>query len=163
MLRRELAEPREAHGVATLQRVGNRVEHRVHRLPGVLLAQTALRRNPIDELLLSHELLLPLDFTTTARDPNSRTVSAQLCGFRPTVNHAGRMSRARNRGQRRTPARARASTPPSSRSTTQTAERHSSPAARSAWTASRSAPPVVTTSSTRQTRSPESNAPSIRF
>ena len=51
---------------------------------------------------------------------------------------------------------ARAPAPPSSRSTTQIAVRHSVPAARSASTASAAAPPVVTTSSTRQTSSPGS-------
>ena len=65
-----------------------------------------------------------------------------------------RSSPARNSECRRTPILARASEPPSSRSTTQTAWRTTSPASRRADTASASAPPDVTTSSTRHTSSP---------
>ena len=64
------------------------------------------------------------------------------------------MSAARKSGTRRTALRASASAPPSSRSTTQMAVRHSSPASRSASTRLPRRPPLVTTSSTRQTSSP---------
>ncbi len=73
------------------------------------------------------------------------------------------MSAARNSGHKRTARRARASAPPSSRSTTQTAFEHSRPASRRAATASAAAPPLVTTSSRRHTRSPGENVPSRRF
>ena len=69
---------------------------------------------------------------------------------------------ARKSGTKRTDWRASASMPPSSRSTTQTAVVHSRPSDRSASTALAAAPPLVTTSSTRQTSSPAEYSPSTR-
>ena len=85
-----------------------------------------------------------------ARNPNN--------GDRISLNHAvcrtaaADVARRATSGRSRTAARASASAPPSSRSTTQTAVETRSPASRSASTASSAAPPEVTTSSTRQTQ-----------
>src|SRR5215203_3272820 len=119
-------------------------------------ASTASAASRFEILALSATFSTNSCFVTSASlwnvvsqaDPNSQALSAQPCGF-AAVFCAGSKSPARNSGTRRTPRRARASAPPSSRSSTQTAIRHSRPASR--------------TSSTRHTRSPGSNTPSSRF
>ena len=100
------------------------------------------------------------DRQTLAQDPNN------AIGYRSTMRLAARLSdlatrataagagRPRGRARRRRPPRGRRRRPRS---------RRAGPASRSASTASSAAPPEVTTSSTRQTRSPGSNGPSIRL
>ena len=118
----------------------------------VALAEAALRRHGVDELLLGHLELLLWTRWTTGRYRTLRTVSAQPCGFR--IVRPRRFPPHERAGSRRTPRRASASAPPSSRSMTQMAVRHSKAACRSARTASTAAPPDVTTSSIKMTRSP---------
>src|SRR5512133_2374629 len=158
----ELADPRERHLASRAQHIGDRVQEGVYRLARVALRDTCLVRDPVDELLLCHEHPPSERCRLAQTDPNSQAVSAQPCGF-AAVFSAESNSPARNSGTRRAPRRARASAPPSSRSSTQTAIRHSRPASRTASSASTTAPPEVTTSSTRQTRSPGSKTPSRRF
>src|SRR5204862_3206363 len=52
VLRRELPETRERDRVATLERLGHRIEKRVHGLRRVALRKTALRRDLVHKLLL---------------------------------------------------------------------------------------------------------------
>src|SRR5262245_35899381 len=160
--RRELAETGEIDLVTPLERVRDRVEHGVDRFAGFAATETAAVRDRVDELLLGHLGPPPLDMMEHGAEPTTPRHSAQPCGF-ATADRGGTTSATRNRGCRRTPRRARQSTPPSSRSMTHIAVLHSSAACRTARTASAAAPPDVTTSSTSTTRSPGSNAPSSRF
>src|SRR5262249_47343254 len=154
-LGRELPKPREGHFATTFERVGDRVEESVNGLCRVPTGEARLRGDLVYELLFRQVPLLLSTVQTTGKDPNSPTGLAQPCGFAGIFGVAMR-SEARKRGLRRTAWRARASAPPSSRSTTHTAVRTVKPAARNASTASRRAPPDVTTSSTRHTHSPSS-------
>ena len=125
-------------------------------LAGVARRELAPPSHLRHELLLGHVPLL-LSFACPGRiDPNRAAI-------RSTSGFAARSSPARKSGRSRTACRASASAPPSSRSTTQTAVCTTRPDARSASTESSSAPPEVTTSSTRQTHSPSSYGPSSRF
>src|SRR5579862_3078835 len=139
LLRLELPEAGERDVAAASQGVGDRLEERVDRFPGVAGRELASPGHLRDKLLLVHCRLLSLDHPT-------------LTGYFACA----RSSPARKSGRSRTAWRASASAPPSSRSTTQTAVFTTSPASRSAVTDSSSAPPEVTTSSTRQTHSPAS-------
>src|SRR5205807_206799 len=95
-------------------------------------------------------------------EANRQVGPAQPCGFAALFG-VSRSSVTRKIGRSSTDSPARASEPPSSRSTTQTAVSMTRPASRRADTDSSSAPPEVTTSSIRQTLSPSSYAPSTRF
>src|SRR5262249_8311466 len=159
---RELSESREVDLIAPRQRVRDRLEHGVDGLGRLALAEATPLGDCIDELLLCHLGPPPLDLIDHAPEATSRralsaqpSLSARLF---PSTTSAARKS-----GCSRTPRRARVSTPPSSRSMTQMAVRHSSAACRRARTASAAAPPEVTTSSIKMTRSPAAYAPSIRF
>src|SRR6185295_3500268 len=154
-LRRELAESGEGHLAATLERVRDRIEKGVNRLGRVPAREPGFRRDLVNELLFRQDLLLLSTVRITGKDPNSRVGPAQPCGF-AAVFGLTTMSDARKIGRRRTARLARASAPPSSRSTTQIAVRTVRPASRSASTASSNAPPEVTTSSIRHTHSPSS-------
>src|SRR6266545_4079226 len=149
-------------GAAALQRLGNRVEEGVDRLRCVASREPRFRRNLVNELLFRQVPLLLSTVATTGKDPNRRVGLAQPCGF-AGVFAASRISLARKIGRSRTARRSSASAPPSSRSTTHTAVWTMSPASRRASTASRRAPPEVTTSSITHTQSPSSKAPSTRF
>src|SRR6266540_231878 len=162
VLRRELSEAGERHLSAAPQCLGDRIEESVNGPGGVAAREAGLRCDLVYELLFRQVPLLLSTVRTTGRDPNSPVGLAQPCGF-AGVFGLFRMSATRKIGRRRTPRRARASPPPSSRSTTQTAVRTVNPALRSVSTASRTAPPEVTTSSTTHTHSPSSYAPSTRF
>ena len=163
VLRRELPEAGEGDLFAASKRLGDRVEKRVDGFCGVPSVQAALRAQPVPRTPAWSRGSPPLDvLQTSCEDPNSDPVSAQPCGFAAVFRRPS-SSPARKSGLSRTPWRASSSTPPSSRSTTQTAVRHSRPASRSASTAATAAPPEVTTSSTRHTRSPGSNTPSSRL
>src|SRR4029453_1334633 len=161
-VRREFAEAREGNLAAALQRVGDRVEERVNGLRRIATREVRAPRDLVNELLFRQVPLLLSTVRTTAQDPNSSVGLAQPCGF-AGVFGLSRRSAARKIGRSSTPSAASASGPPSSRSTMQTAARTVSPASRSARTASSNAPPEVTTSSTTQTVSPSSYAPSTRF
>src|SRR6058998_3883656 len=154
-LRRELSEAREGHFAAALQRVGDRFEEGVNGLGRVPAREVGPLGDLVNELLFRQVPLLLSTVGTTGKDPNSRAGLAQPCGF-AALFLAFWTSNARKIGRSSTISRARASAPPSSRSTTQIAVSTVRPASRSAETASRSAPPEVTTSSTRHTRSPSS-------
>src|SRR5579862_5523391 len=161
LLARELPETGERDVPPALERVGDRFEEGVDRLARVTSRQLTPPRDLVDELLLGHVLPPVLDRFTGLDDPTKTPVPAQPCGFAGLFASAS-SSPAVNRGRNRTARRASASVPPSSRSTTHTAVCTTSPADRSASTDSSSAPPDVTTSSTRHTQSPASNGPSIR-
>src|SRR6266511_4011980 len=161
-LGRELPETGKRHVLAALQRLGNRVEEGVDRLRCVASREPRFRRNLVNELLFRQVPLLLSTVATTGKDPNRRVGLAQPCGF-AGVFAASRISLARKIGRSRTARRSSASAPPSSRSTTHTAVWTMSPASRRASTASRRAPPEVTTSSITHTQSPSSKAPSTRF
>src|SRR5437588_4357070 len=61
VLRGELPEPGEVHGLARLERIRDGIEKRVHGLLGITLVEAASGRHPIHEFLFGHEpLLLPL-------------------------------------------------------------------------------------------------------
>src|SRR4029078_3258267 len=164
-----LPEAREVDLAAALQCVGDRVEHRVHCLGRVAPRQIGLLGHLVDELLLRHSRssLPGCQVGITAQDPSRVQLSAQPCGFAALLDSSS-SSVGRYRARMRTPTRARASAPPSARtstetpaphsarSTTQTAVPTSRPASRSASTASIAAPAEVTTSWKRQTGSPRS-------
>src|SRR5437588_6601344 len=69
ILRRELPETGEGHVLATPERIGDRVEHRVDRLGGIAPAQAASLSDRVNELLLSHVLSPPVDDPRTAWAP----------------------------------------------------------------------------------------------
>src|SRR6185295_19172354 len=145
-----------------LQRVRDRVQHGVDRSASLTLGHAGRIGYGVHEILLSHFLLLTSDSVfTDPGEPNSPPDLAQPCCF-PGLLRSSSNSLARKSERSRTPRRASASEPPSSRSTTQTAFRTTRPSSRTADTASASAPPDVTTSSRRHTSSPGSNGPSIR-
>src|SRR5262245_354495 len=153
LLGRELPESRERDLAAALEGVGDRVQECIDGLGRVSARKACLRGDLVYELLFRQVPLLLSTGSDTGKNPNSGIGLAQPCGF-AGVFSAARTSVARKIGRRRTPLRARASAPPSSLSTTQIAVRTVRFASRSPSTASRSAPPDVTTSSTTQTQSP---------
>src|SRR5581483_5805113 len=149
----ELAEAREVDRVAGLQRLGDGLHEGVDGLAGVAGREAALRRDLVDEVLLRQSL--PPGWDAGGSDvPKKANNGVGYRSTKPFSPAQGRISEPRKRACRRTAARARASAPPSSRSTTQTAFDTRSPSPRRASTASSAAPPEVTTSSTRQTQSP---------
>src|SRR6478736_8756314 len=152
---RELPESCEVDLIPAPERLGDRFQHGVDGLGRLALAEPASLGNGVDELLLGHLGPPPLDVIDHAPQATSPSrLSAQpslSTRYLPSTTSAARKS-----GCSRTPRRARASTPPSSRSMTQMAVRHSSAAWRRARTASAAAPPEVTTSSIKTTRSPAS-------
>src|SRR5438093_4377918 len=149
LLRRKLPKAREGHLLAAAQSLRDRIKKCVDSLCRVTLRQPALRRDPVDEVSFRHCLSFRL-CRGTARQPNRKSqdhATMRVCGpFQALMTACARKS-----GSSRTASRASASAPPSSRSTTQTAARQVKPASRRARTASTAAPPLVTTSSTRQT------------
>jgi hypothetical protein len=59
VLRRELAEPCKGDLFPVFQRVGDRIDHRVHGLARFAAAEAALLRHSLDEFLLGHVLSSP--------------------------------------------------------------------------------------------------------
>src|SRR4051812_5208670 len=150
---RKLAEAREVDRVAALEGLGHGLHEGVDGLAGVASREAALRRDLVDEVLLRQSLPPGSGCRLVRPWPKRLTTAsdtAQPCGFAALSPSSEPVKRERSR----TAARARACTPPSSRSTTQTALETRIPASRRASTASIAAPPEVTTSSTRQTQSP---------
>ena len=163
--RGELAEAGEAHRLAALQRLGDRVEERVDRLAGVTRATGRSCPPPrsTKSCFVTFLSSCRCQYTSAAADPNSPP------RFGSTMRFCGSFLRleqvcAPERGRADAPrgARARPLRPPRGRPRRRPL-RHSRPASRSASTAASAAPPDVTTSSTRQTRSPGSKAPSMRL
>src|SRR5213080_1065873 len=159
---RELAEAREVDRVAALQGLGHGLHEGVDGLAGVAGREAALRRDLVDEVQLSQSLPPGSGCRLVRPWPKRLTTAsdtAQPCGFAALSRSSEPVKRERSR----TAARASASTPPSSRSTTQTALETRIPASRRASTASIAAPPDVTTSSIRQMHSPPEWTPSSWF
>src|SRR2546423_530987 len=81
-LGRELPEAGEVDLSASLEDVGDRLEHGVDRVACFPSRDVALRRHSIHELLLRHvRSSLPGFPFKTAPEPNRCTHSAQPCGF----------------------------------------------------------------------------------
>src|SRR5262249_15393323 len=122
---RELAEAGEVHLASARELSLDCVEECLDGLARVALGQPCLCRHPIDELLLGHApTLLGI---RDASQRNRRIGLAQPCAFCWPFAAAA-TSLAVYNGHMRTAWRARASIPPSSRSTTQTPLRPTRPA-----------------------------------